>query len=56
MLGACWQDQTIDLKGMDVVYRNGEAEPRIVIKQVNEMVTMVKTADSNEVGNVSRYR
>jgi hypothetical protein len=41
---------------MDVVYCNGEAEPRIVIKQVNEMVTMVKTADSNEVGNASRYR
>ena len=33
--GACWQDQTIDLKGMDVVYCNGELGPRIVIKQEN---------------------
>jgi hypothetical protein len=24
LLGACWQDQSIDLKGMDVVYCNGE--------------------------------
>ena len=29
LLGACWQDQSIDLKGMDVVYCNGELEPRI---------------------------
>jgi hypothetical protein len=26
-------------------------EPRIVIKQVNGMVTMVKTADSNDLDN-----
>jgi hypothetical protein len=32
LLGACWQDQSIDLKGMDVVYCNGEVEPRIVIR------------------------
>jgi hypothetical protein len=33
--GACWQDQTIDLKEMDVVYCNAELGPRIVIKQEN---------------------
>ena len=39
LLGACWQDQSIYLKGMDVVYYcNGELEPRIVIKQDNGLV------------------
>jgi hypothetical protein len=56
-LGACWQDQSIDLKGMDVVYCNGELEPRIVIKQENGLVTMVKTANSSDPDNeVSSWR
>ena len=36
LLGACWQD--LYLKGMDVVYCNGELGPRIVIKQENGLV------------------
>jgi hypothetical protein len=36
LLGACWADQSIDLKSMDVVFCNGELEPRIVVNQTAE--------------------
>ena len=46
LLGACWQDQSVDLKGSDVVFCSGELEPRIFIKQVDGLVTMVKSIRS----------
>ena len=51
LLGACWADQSIDLKSMDVVFCNGELEPRIVVNQTAEMVTMVKMVDSQDIEN-----
>jgi hypothetical protein len=50
-LGACWSDQSIELKSMNVVFCNGELEPRIVIKQEGGMVTMVKTTNSQDPEN-----
>jgi hypothetical protein len=51
LLGAYWADQSIDLKSMDVVFCNGELEPRIVVSQKEGMVTMVKTVDSQDPEN-----
>jgi hypothetical protein len=55
LMGACWKDQSIDLEacleGMNVVFCNGELEPRIVIKQEEGMVTMVKTTNSQDPEN-----
>jgi hypothetical protein len=51
LLGACWKDQSIELKDMNVVFCNGELEPRIVIKQEGGMVTMVKTTNSQDPEN-----
>jgi hypothetical protein len=48
LLGARWADQSIDLKSMDVVFCNGELEPRIVVSQKEGMVTMVKMVDSQD--------
>ena len=50
LLGACWLDQSIELKSTNVVFGNGELEPRIVIKQEG-MVTMVKTTNSQDPEN-----
>jgi hypothetical protein len=44
-------DQSIDLTSMNVVFCNGELEPRIVIKQEGGMVTMVKTTNSQDPEN-----
>ena len=51
LLGPCWADQSIDLKSMDVVFCNGELEPRIVVRQAEGMVTLVKTVDSQDIEN-----
>ena len=51
LLGACWLDQSIELKSTNVVFCNGELEPRIVIKPEGGMVTMVKTTNSQDPEN-----
>jgi hypothetical protein len=51
LLGACWLDQSIDLTSMNVVFCNGELEPRIVIKQEGGLVTMVKTTNRQDPEN-----
>jgi len=55
LLGAYWADQSIDLKSMDVVFCNGELEPRIVVSQEEGMVTTLKTVDSQDAENTVNY-
>ena len=51
LLGGMLEGPITRTEGINVVFCNGELEPRIVIKQEGGLVTMVKTTNSQDPEN-----